>query len=118
MEDRYHEQLEAWRQRCFDMFLASGKRIDKDAYPERPEPPELPAELRGLTCGAKTRKGTFCKRRDLYTNGRCRMHGGPSTGPTSEAGKQRSALNGQHRKQRSQDVRGNDRWSKGAEPNP
>ena len=39
------------------------------------------------TCGAKTRRGTPCKRRDLYANGRCRMHGGLSTGPKSEAGK-------------------------------
>ena len=31
-------------------------------------------------CGAKTRKGTSCKS-PAMTNGRCRMHGGKSTGP-------------------------------------
>ncbi len=41
----------------------------------------LPDELRGLTCGAKTRAGMPCKRRDLYASGRCRLHGGLSTGP-------------------------------------
>lgn len=32
-----------------------------------------------LRCGAKTRKGTPCKA-PAMTNGRCRMHGGKSTG--------------------------------------
>jgi len=41
----------------------------------------FPPELHGLRCGAKTRAGTPCKRRDLYTSGRCRLHGGLSTGP-------------------------------------
>ncbi|MGH8436475.1 MAG: HGGxSTG domain-containing protein [Pseudomonas sp.] len=41
----------------------------------------FPDELRSLTCGAKTRTGTPCKRRDLYLSGRCRLHGGLSTGP-------------------------------------
>jgi hypothetical protein len=49
----------------------------------RPPPPRaaFPEELRGLTCGAKTRAGTRCKRRDLYISGRCKLHGGLSTGP-------------------------------------
>lgn len=41
----------------------------------------FPDALRGLTCGARTRAGTPCKRRDLYLSGRCRLHGGLSTGP-------------------------------------
>ncbi len=41
----------------------------------------FPEELRGMTCGAETRAGTPCKRRDLYQSGRCRLHGGLSTGP-------------------------------------
>lgn len=45
-------------------------------------------------CGAKTRKGTPCKRLDIYENGRCPLHGGLSTGPTTEEGKRRAALNG------------------------
>lgn len=45
------------------------------------------------TCGAKTRSGTPCQRRDLLKGDRCRLHGGLSTGPKTLEGKQRSALN-------------------------
>lgn len=58
------------------------------------ELPPFPRVLSELTCGAKTRKGTPCKRKDLYRSGRCKFHGGMSTGPTSEEGKRRSAMNG------------------------
>lgn len=44
--------------------------------------------------GAKTRAGTSCKRKDLYQNGRCRLHGGWSTGPKTPEGKAKAALNG------------------------
>jgi hypothetical protein len=40
-----------------------------------------PPELHELRCGARTRAGRPCKRRDLYKSGRCRLHGGLSTGP-------------------------------------
>jgi hypothetical protein len=40
-------------------------------------------------CGAKTRKGTPCKG-PAMRNGRCRMHGGASTGPRTQAGLARS----------------------------
>ncbi|WP_372441837.1 HGGxSTG domain-containing protein [Pseudomonas carnis] len=43
--------------------------------------PDFPDALRGLTCGAKTRAGTPCKRIDLFSSGRCKFHGGMSTGP-------------------------------------
>ena len=36
-------------------------------------------------CGARTRAGTPC-RSPAMPNGRCRMHGGASTGPRTEAG--------------------------------
>jgi hypothetical protein len=36
-------------------------------------------------CGAKTRKGGSCKGLAM-ANGRCRMHGGPSTGPRTAEG--------------------------------
>lgn len=54
----------------------------------------FPDELRELTCGAKTKAGTLCKRKDLYNSGRCKLHGGLSTGPKSAEGKRKSALNG------------------------
>ena len=59
------------------------------------ETPPFPEELRGLTCGAKT-KGSRgpCRLTSLYSNGRCKFHGGLSTGPTSDAGRQQSRENG------------------------
>ena len=54
----------------------------------------FPDDLRGLTCGAKTLAGTPCKQTGIYENGRCKFHGGLSTGPTSDAGKARAAMNG------------------------
>ena len=60
----------------------------------RPAIPPMPEVLKNLTCGAKTRAGTPCKRKDLYTSGRCRLHGGLSTGPTTTEGKAKSAKNG------------------------
>jgi hypothetical protein len=79
----YHEAstaiFEAWAERGY-------------SYPP-PDRPAFPEECRGLTCGAKTRKGTLCKRTDLYLNGRCNLHGGPSTGPRTAEGKRRSAAN-------------------------
>ena len=40
-------------------------------------------------CGAKTRQGTPC-RAPAMASGRCRMHGGLSTGPRTAAGLARS----------------------------
>jgi len=33
-------------------------------------------------CGAKTRSGGLCKHKGNMRNGRCKRHGGASTGPT------------------------------------
>jgi len=44
--------------------------------------------MKAPRCGAKTRKGTSCKA-PAMKNGRCRMHGGKSTGPKTDAGKER-----------------------------
>ncbi|WP_390882416.1 HGGxSTG domain-containing protein [Halomonas saccharevitans] len=59
------------RYRAWTRAIARGER--------RP----FPQECRGLRCGARTRAGTPCKRRDLFSSGRCRLHGGLSTGPKS-----------------------------------
>ena len=57
--------------------------------------PTFPDECVGMTCGAKTRAGTPCKLKSIYyENGRCKYHGGLSTGPKTHKGKRRSALNG------------------------
>ncbi len=42
------------------------------------------------TCGANKRKGGICKGKAMK-NGRCRLHGGKSTGAITEEGKERSA---------------------------
>jgi len=56
--------------------------------------PPFPEDLRGMACSAKTRNGAPCKRTDLYLSGRCKFHGGKSTGPRTAAGKAKVALNG------------------------
>ena len=49
----------------------------------------------GLMCGATSKRtGQPCRRKDLFASGRCKFHGGMSTGPSSAAGKARSASNG------------------------
>ena len=78
--DRAHAAVAAaWRERGYQ-------------YPP-PVFPAFPEECRGLTCDAKTRKGTPCKRTDIYESGRCKLHGGLSTGPRTAEGKRRSAAN-------------------------
>ena len=69
--------------------------------------PKRYRELRQVTpkpqrprCGARTRKGLACqapavwdKEHDRPLNGRCRMHGGLSTGPKTPEGKLRALVN-------------------------
>ena len=45
----------------------------------------------GKKCEAKTRKGTLCQRPAKLPVGRCRLHGGASTGPRTEDGLKRLA---------------------------
>ncbi len=53
----------------------------------------------GQRCGAKTRRGTACQRPANKKNGRCRLHGGASTGAKTEEGRARiSAANLRHGK--------------------
>src|ERR1039458_9849151 len=48
-----------------------------------------PGDLsKALRCGAKTRHGTRCQCGAML-NGRCRLHGGLSTGPKTPAGVER-----------------------------
>lgn len=71
---------------------------DRSERPPRDNPPPVmppyPQEIIGMACGARTRKGTPCKRTDLYLSGRCKFHGGMSTGPRTAEGKAKVALNG------------------------
>lgn len=40
----------------------------------------------GQRCEARTRRGTLCQRPGTKRNGKCRLHGGRSTGPTTKEG--------------------------------
>jgi hypothetical protein len=57
---------------------------------------QMPKSLRPL-CGARTRAGGRCRATPVWDkvnnqpkNGRCRMHGGLSTGPKTNAGKRKA----------------------------
>lgn len=76
----FHQLSSAWQERGY-----SGPA---------PTYPELPDDLIGMTCGAKTRAGKPCKQKTIYSNGRCKFHGGLATGPTTEAGKEQCRING------------------------
>lgn len=52
-----------------------------------------PRYLRGLTCGARKKDGTQCRSTTLCANGRCKFHGGRSTGPKSAEGRARALEN-------------------------
>jgi hypothetical protein len=54
----------------------------------------------GKRCLAKTRRGTKCQRAAYKHNGRCRLHGGLSTGAKTQEGLQRvSKANFKHGRQ-------------------
>jgi hypothetical protein len=44
-------------------------------------------------CGAMTQLGTKCKAKPVRACGRCKWHGGYSTGPRTDEGKAKVALN-------------------------
>jgi hypothetical protein len=55
--------------------------------------PDFPKECVGMICAAKIPSRSPCQSTNLFKNGRCRLHGGLSTGPKTLEGKKRSALN-------------------------
>lgn len=65
-----------------------------ERYPDSGSFPPAPAVFGELRCGALNRAGEPCGRRDLYSCGRCRLHGGLSSGPKTDEGKSRSSANG------------------------
>ncbi len=92
--DREHEAATAaWVRHMNARLRSKGDWTPAPPQPAAPVYPPFPEDLRGLTCGARTRARTPCKRLDTWGNGRCPLHGGKSTGPTTEAGRSRSAEN-------------------------
>ena len=59
-----------------------------------PSWPEFPLECRDMVCGGKGRRSKRpCQCKEIYSNGRCKWHGGASTGPKTAEGKARSQSN-------------------------
>jgi hypothetical protein len=58
-------------------------RTEEDEFGSKEKPYE------SQICGAKTRSGNPCKKWGMKPSGRCRLHGGKSTGPKTEEGKAR-----------------------------
>lgn len=46
---------------------------------------------RRVICGARTREGTACRNKSEQGKQRCKFHGGKSTGPTTQGGRERIA---------------------------
>jgi hypothetical protein len=62
--------------------------------PVLPPWPEFPRECRGMVCGGRGRRsGRPCQSQEIYPNGRCKWHGGASTGPKTAEGRARSQSN-------------------------
>lgn len=55
--------------------------------------PRFPNYLRGLTCGAIKQNGVPCGATTLCGNGRCKFHGGASTGPRTAEGRAKALEN-------------------------
>lgn len=87
------ERRRRWREHfeTYERIAASWARRGYDL--PGPEFPPFPDDLRGLQCGARTRAGTPCKLTSLELNGRCKLHGGRSTGPRTKAGKEAARAN-------------------------
>ncbi|MER2515251.1 MAG: HGGxSTG domain-containing protein [Candidatus Accumulibacter phosphatis] len=94
MSDATPDKHRRWRE-YHALCGAIRRRWHERGYQQPlPRCPPCPADSIGLACGAKTRAGTPCKITTLYFGGRCKWHGGMSTGPKTEAGKEQSRING------------------------
>ncbi len=76
--------------RFWDAFTAENvKPVCDWDLPLHPSPPFFPR--RRPKCGARNRKGEPCEARALPGKQRCKFHGGLSTGPKTDAGRNRIA---------------------------
>ena len=63
-----------------------------DGYTKRGVPPDYAGDDPAF-CNARTRAGKPCRALGLPGTGRCKWHGGKSTGPTTPEGKAQVARN-------------------------
>jgi hypothetical protein len=98
MSDEQQRRLKAWK-RAHRRVAADWKARYGDSIPV-PVSPIFPDGLVGLSCGARTRQGGSCKQPALLPSGRCRYHGGESTGARTAEGKAKSAANGRRPKRK------------------
>ncbi len=78
-----HHRLLAERLELFEEIETERQRIyDEEARPRRPDGKPI--------CGARTRSGQPCRAPGIGNGGRCRMHGGLSTGPRTDEGRRRT----------------------------
>ncbi len=70
-----------------DAKTGNGPHVPRRGWLKNGNPPGDPNTA--PRCGAKTRKGTSC-RQPAMKNGRCRLHGGKSTGPRTPEGLERA----------------------------
>jgi len=82
------ERRRIWRSYVDAYFRAQGAWEAAGRPFPRPPMPTQPEAVQGLQCGATTRAGTPCKLTGLYKSGRCKLHGGMSTGPKTDAGRE------------------------------
>lgn len=83
---KYHFQCKTLKRK----LIASGL-LEHEVFEYMPS---FPNEFHYLRCGAKTRAGTPCKMKSIYSNTRCKLHGGLSTGAKTKEGKAKVAMNG------------------------
>ena len=88
------DQRQRWKAHWQEFHELSSTWQERGYSGPAPSYPALPDDLAGMTCGAVTRAGTPCKQKAICSNGRCKFHGGMATGPTTEAGKEQSRING------------------------
>lgn len=84
-------QLEkrAQRDALREAYFSVPPRFRPQPAPGRYEREPWLEHLQHIPCGATTRAGTPCKITVLQRNGRCKLHGGMSTGAKTKAGRKR-----------------------------
>lgn len=92
--NRNHEARLEWQKQCDEgnrgnlLVQMLVGRHEHLILPPEPEYEPYP-DISGLRCGARTRAGTACKITAIYSNGRCKFHGGLSTGAKTKGGRAR-----------------------------